>query len=324
MKTQLFTALLWLALFSPIFGNTVAIQSARPDGICVACAIPTGLSASNQTGTTALLSWSAVPGAGSYWVEVENGSGNPNFFKVTTTVSGTSFQVVGLTPNLNYKFKVRSKCSGSKSGWTEWFSFNASAGTGGGACGIPGGMVTSNITLTSATLSWDSVPGVSGYRVNIEKASGSPFPFNFTVNLPSGTTSYTVTGLLPGRSYKWKVRSLCGSQTSDWSPRLNFTTPLNLVGNPENGASALSPFSPKAELRAFPNPTSGQLVVHFSAEGDEVTYSIANLLGKTLTTTTSGSQEETLLDLSALPAGMYLLLAESGSTRLTQKITIRK
>lgn len=289
---------------------------------------PTGLLANNQTGTTALLSWSAVAGAGSYGIEVENGSGNPNFFKVATTVTGTSYQVAGLTPNLAYKFKVRSKCSGSKSGWTEWFSFNSSAGTGGGnggsACSTPGGMVTSSLTPLTATLTWDAVPGVSGYRVNIEKGSGSPFPFNLTVNLPSGTTSYTVTGLLPGRSYKWKVRSLCGTQTSDWSPRLNFTTPQNLVENPENGASSLSPFVATTELRAFPNPTSGQLTVGLSAAGGEVTYRVANLFGKILMTTTANSNEETQLDFSGLPAGMYLLLAQSGGTNFTQKITVRK
>ncbi len=228
MKTILFASIFWLTGFGQIFTSPTSSQSSQPDAACVACSVPTGLSANNSTGTTALLSWGAVAGAGAYNIEVENASGNANFFKVVTAVSGTSFTVNGLLPTLNYKFKVRAKCGGSKSNWSGWFTFNASSGSGGGtggsSCSTPGGAFTSNITAASAKLNWNVVGGVSGYRINIENASGNPNPLNLTVNLPSGTTSYTVPNLLPGKAYKWKVRSLCGTQTSAWSPIKIFST----------------------------------------------------------------------------------------------------
>lgn len=221
--------MLWLAGFSPMISNSIAIQPAQADEICVACPSPMGLSVSNQNGTAALLAWGTVPGANMYLVEVENGSGNPNFFKIATSVAGTSFTVNGLLPTMNYKFKVRARCGGDKSNWSASYNFNASTGSGGGTgggsgCLTPSGTLTSNITNSSAKLNWNGVAGVSGYRVNIENASGNPNPLNLTFNLQSGTTNYTVTGLLPGKAYKWKVRSLCGTQTSSWSANKLFTT----------------------------------------------------------------------------------------------------
>jgi hypothetical protein len=328
MRPLFTTVLMCLALISQVFANSSAIQTARPDGICAACSKPSGLTVSNQTGTTALLSWGAVAGAGSYNFEVENGAGNPNLFKVVTTVTGTSYTVTGLLPNLTYKFKVRAKCNGDKSKWTEWFSFNSSASNGGGGSGdgcnaIPGNRTTSNITANSATLNWAALQGITGYRIRIENASGNPSVFGLTVNIPSGTTNYTVTGLLPGKSYKWKVRTLCGTQTGDWSTNLAFTTAPNFGTGGGSLDFTYDDNSNSHELKVYPNPTQGLLNVSFSGQNDQVSFKVVNLLGKTVLATDAASNEQLQLDLSFLPAGIYLVAAQSGSVVKTQKVTIR-
>lgn len=229
MKTIFFASMLWLSGFSSFFDLVHPNHPTSTAVLLDACPSPTGLMASNQTGTAALLTWGAVAGAGTYQIEVENGSGNASFFKVTANIAGTAFTVNGLLPTMNYKFKVRSRCGGDKSNWSGWYSFNSSTGTGsggngGGACITPGGTSTTNISPTGAKLNWNSVAGVSGYRINIENASGNPNPLNLTVNLTSGTTNYLVSGLVAGKAYKWKVRSLCGTQTSAWSANKIFVT----------------------------------------------------------------------------------------------------
>jgi Secretion system C-terminal sorting domain/Fibronectin type III domain len=326
MKSFITSVLIFLGLFSQTFANGAFISLDTPNGICVACSKPTGLVASNQTGTTALLTWTAVAGAVSYNIEVENGSGNPNFFKVVSTVTGTSYTVSGLLPNMAYKFKVRAKCGSDKSKWTEWFSFNSSNGGGGNGDGcnaVPGNRTTTSITTTSAMLNWGTVQGITGYRIRIENASGNPTPFGLTVNLPSGTTNYTVTGLLPGKSYKWKVRTLCGTQTGDWSSNLVFTTPPSFGTGNGSLNFTNDDNSIVHELKAFPNPTSGLLNVSFVGENDEVSFKVVNLLGKTVLATEAASNEQLQLDLSFLPPGIYLLAVQSGSIVKTQKVTIR-
>lgn len=332
MKTIITTAFVLLIGIGQIFANPTHVQSAKPSGTCVACATPSGLAASNQTGTTALLSWAAVAGAGSYNIEVEDASGNPNNFAAVATVSTTSYTVTGLLPNLSYKFKVRSRCGGSKSNWSAWFTFNSSAvgnggggNGGGGACSTPGGMAQLAVTTTTATLGWNAVPGVTGYRINIENAAGNPFPLNLTVNLPSSSTSHTVTGLVPGRAYKWKVRSLCGTQTSAWSALKTFTTPLNLTGggldhDDFTGAADLK----LAELTAYPNPTTGELTVAFAGNDGPVELKVVNLTGQTVFTQQAAANEQMLLDLGTLPNGIFMLAAQNGSVVKTQKISINR
>lgn len=222
MKTILIASVLWVFGFIQNSNTSFDVKNGG------SCAVPAGLTTTNQTGSSAVLGWGAVPGSAGYNIEVENASGNANFFKISTSVNATTFTIDGLLPTLPYKFKVRTYClGGGKSDWSGWYFFNAgaSSGNGGnGSCGTPGGQQTTNITNNSAKLKWNAVSGVSGYRINIENASGNNSPMNLTINLPSGTTNYTVPGLLPGKAYKWKVRSLCGSQTSDWSPKQTFVT----------------------------------------------------------------------------------------------------
>ncbi|MCC6724092.1 MAG: fibronectin type III domain-containing protein [Saprospiraceae bacterium] len=323
----IFTAVLinlMLIVQALAYGTTLNLKT--PAAVCVACNTPTGLAATGQTGTTAILTWGAVAGATGYSIEVENGSGNPNIFKVVANVAGTSYTVTGLLPNLTYKFKVRSRCGGNKSNWTAWFSFNSSAGSGGGgggACSTPGNQTTSNLLPQSATLNWAAVPGVSGYRIRVENASGNPNPFAQTINLPSGTTSYTIIGLLPGKSYKWKVRSLCGTQTSDWSPNQVFTTPLN-IGNGGGGTLNFSGNDADSPtLKAFPNPSDGLLNLEFSGSEERVTYRVANLLGKLEMSTEAIAGQPIQLDLGSLPSGIYLVSAQCGAQVKTQKITLR-
>lgn len=328
MKALVVTSLFILASFGQLFSNPTAFHFSKMDGICAACNTPTGLAASNATGTTALLSWAAVSDASAYLIEVENGAGNPIIFRVATSVSTSSYTVTGLLPNKAYKFKVRTKCGGNKSSWTEWFAFNSSSGTGSGGSGdpcntFPSNRTTTNITSTSAAFNWAAVPGVSGYRIRIENASGNPTPFGLTINLPSGTTDYTVLGLQPNKGYKWKIRSLCGTQTSPWSSNLVFTTLQNFNSDDNNllnlgGGST----SVEQELLVYPNPTAGILNLQFDGGTETVTYKVMNLQGNVETTSKGAAGEQVQLDLSSLQAGIYLISAQSEKMVKTQKIRV--
>jgi len=91
---------------------------------------------------------------------------------------------------------------------------NASCLNGNSAA--PTNLQASNITNTSALLTWASVPGTHVYTLQHKAASGSAWT---TVTVGAGTT-YTLTGLTPNTSYQWKVKTDC----SAYSTTATFTT----------------------------------------------------------------------------------------------------
>ena len=96
------------------------------------CDIPTGLSVTNITSTTADLIWNLVPNINTYMVRVEAGSGNPVPFVFQGPVTGNTYTITGLNPSSNYRFKVRSLCgAGSDSNWAPRINFATTAAIGG-------------------------------------------------------------------------------------------------------------------------------------------------------------------------------------------------
>ncbi len=92
------------------------------------CGLPTGLTVSNSTATSATVSWSAAAGALSYRLRVEDGQNNPVAFLFAVSTAQTSFTVSGLTASTNYKARVRSNCGGLlHSAWTAWLPFTTAA-----------------------------------------------------------------------------------------------------------------------------------------------------------------------------------------------------
>ncbi len=111
----------WSAVFA--FGSS--------SGGTGTCGAPTGLSAINLTTTGAKLTWAAVPGATSYTVNVQNGSGNPNVMNINYSITTAYKVVANLLPGLNYKFKVRAICNGVTGSWTAYTNFATPASRSG-------------------------------------------------------------------------------------------------------------------------------------------------------------------------------------------------
>ncbi|MGN6605101.1 MAG: fibronectin type III domain-containing protein [Ginsengibacter sp.] len=89
----------------------------------------------------------------------------------------------------------------------------------GTSCTAPTGLSESNITSSSATLTWTSVSGAGTYDVQY-KATGSATWT--TVNTSS--TSVNLTGLSASTTYDWQVRTNCTSGGSSSYASAQFTT----------------------------------------------------------------------------------------------------
>lgn len=86
-------------------------------------------------------------------------------------------------------------------------------------CLSPVNMNTLNITTTTATLTWDTVPGAVSYVVQYRVAgSGSWIPGTSSIN------SYNAVGLTPGTNYEWQVQTVCSGGSSIYTVSSFFTT----------------------------------------------------------------------------------------------------
>lgn len=210
-----------------------------PASFCLACDVPNGLQVVSVSGDSATLSWNAVAGAGQYTLEVEDEQNNPSTYHLEVNVTGTSYIVTGLQSGVLYKFKVRARCGGDKSDWSDWSFFNASTngngggGSGSGTCAVPA-QLSVVVTGGVATLSWSAVPGATQYYIEVEDEQNQPS--NFHLELAVQDSFYVFNTLQTGVLYKFKVRTHCSGNQSDWSGWLFFNG--NSSGGPSSGSGA--------------------------------------------------------------------------------------
>jgi hypothetical protein len=75
----------------------------------IPCGIPAGLSTSNVTSASAIVSWNAVPGAANYKVEYKIAS-QPGWTVATPATTQTSFALTNLSSNTLYDWRVQATC----------------------------------------------------------------------------------------------------------------------------------------------------------------------------------------------------------------------
>ena len=184
------------------YGSNIYVDDFKVDYIGdtpAPCDAPTALTASNITETSATVSWNGT--ASSYEVRLAGGTAE--------TVSTTSKTFTGLTAGTAYTVEVRAVCESGNSSWvsTSFTTQNAQVDP----CDAPTGLTASNVTETSATVSWTGT--ASSYEVRLAGGTAE------TVT----TTSKTFTGLTAGTAYTVEVRAVCESSQSTWIST-SFTT----------------------------------------------------------------------------------------------------
>ncbi|WP_421946958.1 fibronectin type III domain-containing protein [Phaeodactylibacter xiamenensis] len=89
------------------------------------------------------------------------------------------------------------------------------------SCDDPVNLAVSNITATSATLSWAPQPNANLYRIRYLPDGGS------LTTLTSASNSITLTGLTPDINHQWQVRTECNNGNSAYITGTSFITQAN-------------------------------------------------------------------------------------------------
>ncbi|MCW3466992.1 reprolysin-like metallopeptidase [Chitinophaga nivalis] len=192
------------------------------------CASPAGLAATAITINTATIGWTAVSGAVSYDVDYKLSSA-ATWINAATGTTATSVGLTGLTSGATYDYRIRTNCaSGSSAYSAEQFTTVSSS-----TCAAPTGLNSSAVTATGATVSWTAVSGAVGYDVSYKDNAAT----TWTVAV-SGTTatSVTLTGLISGTLYDWRVRTTCSDGNSSFTAA-QFTTVSTGCSNPLDNAT---------------------------------------------------------------------------------------
>jgi len=203
------------------------------------CVAPQNLTASNVTAFTADLDWDATVSGeseGYEYVIISDGS----IPDASTTPDGsvasgvTSLNLTGLNADTTYNAYVRAYCSSSPddiSAWSIVETFTTDI-----SCFTPENLSVSNITATTADLSWDETTSIisEGYEWVLMPSGDAPDIANSLLN---GSTDETtsianISSLSEDTTYDAYVRAECSpGDYSDWSIGVTFSTtclPKNL------------------------------------------------------------------------------------------------
>jgi len=248
------------------------------------CGTPSGL-ASTPSGTSAVVSWAAVSGATTYNVQYRTGTGawvavGP-ISAPTTNASLTP--LLAATP---YEFQVKANCGLQVGNWSASSNFTTTSAS----CGTPTNVTSTNVTSSSADVSWVAVSGASSYTLQYKPLAGSTWTTLTNVTSPSSLSALTAS-----TAYVYQVKAICNGVDGPYSSIGTFSTLAGTsgCGDPIN-LSALTT-STSATLTCDPVTGATAYIVQHRPNGSNSWTTVmvqGNLLNETVTGLTPGTQYE--------------------------------
>ncbi|MEP7323102.1 MAG: fibronectin type III domain-containing protein, partial [Saprospiraceae bacterium] len=288
----------------------------------VSCGTVSGLTSSAITATGATVSWTALSGAISYDVSYKLASAGTWIVSINGTTA-LSRAISGLTGGSLYDWRVRANCTGASGAYVQAQfttlscpgTFDVSTnGSRGGAAVIPFntnvyGLISPsgdndyyrfNVSTTgSFTVTLTSLPAnynLSLYRNNTQVASSQ----NSSTTNESITYNATQTG-----AYYARIQA----NSTESNATLCYTLKVTL--GTATGQDLDQPvLTNEFNLSVMPNPASNVLTILPIGLKEEGRFTITDLQGRVLRKDEIDGNK--MLDISGLPAGMYMVTLREG------------
>lgn len=174
-------------------------------------AAPTGVAGVGNSTSQVTFSWNAVAHATSYTIQYDT---NASFTSATSTTSSTTSKALtGLSTGTTYYARIRA----TNGSYTGAWSSTASATAG---LTAPTSISATMASTISINVSWGSLSGASGYKVDYSTSSSFA---SYTTTTASGTST-TITGLTDGTTYYFRVRGYIDTYDGPNSSTANVAT----------------------------------------------------------------------------------------------------
>jgi len=186
-----------------------------------AAAKPTGISVATGSGKVTLR-WNAVSGATKYAVSIYKGTGK-SYNTLSTSITGTSYTVTGLTNGAEYQFLVQAYVN------NKWNTFTKADHVSATPASKPTGIITKSGDR-QVTLTWNEVIGAANYAVSLYNTSTGKYTvLNKTLTAPT----YTVTGLNADTTYQFLVQAYVNGKWNTFTTADHvYAAPISTI--PEN------------------------------------------------------------------------------------------
>lgn len=194
------------------------------------------------------LAWGAIGGATSYNVQYSTNASFTGASSVSPSPTTNTAPVTGLAAGTLYYFRVQPANSSTTGNWSN----TASATTY--TLGTPVCIATTGSNpMSEVQCSWGTIANATSY--DLEYASNASFTGASIVN--GATSPHVVSGLSPGTTIYFRVKSIAPGYTSGWSATASATTALPA---PVCNTSTLN--------------TNRQITVSWSASSGAASYSL--------------------------------------------------
>ena len=170
-------------------------------------------------------------------------------------------------------------------------------------CDAPTNLHATATTQTSLTFDWTAGGSEEQWQLEVDGQAQV-----------ANAHPYTVSGLQPGTSHSVRVRAVCGSNDySDWTAAVTATTDEQVgIDNVEFGNS---------NFELYPNPASVSVTLQGVEAGTAV--EVISLNGQVMVRFEAQASEP-VVDLTALPSGVYFVRLQSDAFAATRKLVVTR
>lgn len=271
------------------------------------CVVPVDLTLGAVTNNTAGVLWESFANNLSWGVRCFSPSYN---FDTIIHTTNKYLTISGLQSGVRYFVSVMGLCRDSAfSVWSDTIDFVTDV------CDTVSGVTVTNVTNTSATVSWTRGHSLQLWDVDYGRRG---FPVNYGTIRQTTSPTYTMEGLEPGTTYDVYVRSYCGTNYfSVWSQRVTFTT---------TGQSGISEVEKDGlVLDIIPNPATSTTVLSVKGISGLTTVTITDISGKTIVSDKvkcDGTLEKAV-DVSQFAKGAYFVHVSNDKVNVVQKLIVQ-